>query len=117
MITNTIDITTAYAAAANGYVQDLGGWDYCVVQLVSPSASTAFAATNDGGGVTGESDGSAETATNFTAVTGTNLATGTGVTSLAVSGMVKFNVIGRYLKIGATGVTATKVILSLSKIG
>ncbi len=115
-IQRIIDITTDLnnnSIATN----DVGGWDYVEVQLVSPTGTFSFLTSSDSGGITGVSDGSSASATNFTAVSGTNLATATGVTSLAASGIVKFSNIAQYLQIsGAGGAQVTKAFLRLYKI-
>lgn len=91
---------------------DVGGSDYVVVQLVSPTGTFTFSSTNDAGAITGVSDGSAVSATNWVAVQGTNLNSGSGVTTLAASGMVKFQGIGQFLQIsGAAGAQVTKAFL------
>jgi len=64
---------------------DIGGWDFAVVQLATVVGTWSFFTTIDSGDITGVSDGSATSATNFIAVQGTNLATGSGVTSLATA--------------------------------
>jgi hypothetical protein len=115
MLSNTIDVTTQFNA--NGqFNQDVGQWDYVIVQLVSPSGTINFLCSSDSGAIQGVTDGNATSATNFNAVEMTNLATnGTG-TSAAASGSYKFNVVGRYLQLSGAGVTATKVLLQLNKI-
>lgn len=110
-----LDVTTDLNADGR-VVIDCGGWDYADVQLVSPTTTVNFENTNDSGAVTGVSDGSAASATNFVSVQGTNLATGTGVTSLNASGVVKFNGIARYLRLIGAGVTVTKALVRLYKI-
>lgn len=112
-VSQVIDFTNKYTAAGALNI-DIGGWDSVIVQLVTPSGTTSFLSSSDSGDVQGISDGSAISATNFTAVTGTNLATGSGVTSLAVSGSVKFSGIGRYLQLSAG--TATKLLVKYYKI-
>lgn len=97
-------------------VLDTGGYDYAVVQLVSPTSTATFAHTNDSGDVQGVSDGSAASAANFVTVQGTDQSSGTGVTTLATSGIVKFTGIGRYLRIMGPGLTVTKAEVRLFKI-
>lgn len=96
---------------------DVGGWDYAEVQLVTPTGTFSFLTSSDANEITGVSDGSAASATNFTAVSGINLATATGVTSLATSGIVKFSNLAQFLRIsGAGGAQVTKAIIRLYKI-
>lgn len=95
---------------------DLGGFDYIIVQLVTPTSTATFKTTNDAGAITGVSAGSAASATNFIDVQGTNLNSGSAVTSLAVSGMVRFNYIGQFFRIEGPGLTVTKAIIRAYKI-
>ena len=97
---------------------DVGGWDYAEVQLVSPTGTFSFLTSNDSGGITGVSDGGPQSATNFTAVTGTKLADASAVTTLAGSGIVKFSNLGQYLRItGAGAAQVTEALVRLYKIG
>jgi hypothetical protein len=114
-ITNTYDYTTQFNANS-GVVIDMGGWDNVTVQLVSPSGAVSFNTTNDAGAITGISDGGAASATNYTAIQGINLATGSGVTSLNATGSVRFNNVGKYLQLTGSSVTATKVIAFFTNI-
>ena len=115
-LSTTLDVTKQFNANS-GYIADFSGWDYCVVQLVSPSGAVSFNTSNDSGAVQGVSDGSSISASNFTAVQGTNLASGSAITSLNATGNVRFGYIGRYLQLTGSSVTATKVILFFTKIG
>ena len=99
----------------NGSVNlDIGGWDYVVIQVVTPTGTTSFKTSNDAGSVLGVTEGNALTATNFVAVLATNLATGTTATSTAADGMFKINVAGRFLQI--SGATVAKLLVTLQKI-
>ncbi len=96
---------------------DIGGWDYAVVQLVTPTGTFTFNTTNDAADVTGVSDGSAISATNWIATQGTNLNSGSGVTTLNASGLVRFEKVGQFLQIiGTAAATVTKAIVRLYKI-
>lgn len=96
---------------------DIGGWDFIVVHLIFSSGTFSFLTSNDSGDVTGVSDGSAASAANFLAVTGTKLVDASAVTALTGSGMVKFSGIGQYFRIsGAAAAQITKGIVRLYKI-
>lgn len=95
---------------------DVGGWDFAEVQLVTPTATATFETTNDAGGIQGVSDGSAVSATNYVAVQGTNVTSGSAVSTLAVSGLVKFNNLGQFLRIIGPGLTVSKAFVRLYKI-
>ena len=110
-----LDVTADFNANA-AVKLDTGGFDYTVVQLVSPSTTVNFEHSNDSGDIQNVSDGSAVSSTNFVTLQGTNLASGAAVTSLAASGLVRFSYYGRYLKLSGTSVTATKVLVRLYKI-
>lgn len=116
-ISTTIDVSSTFATGGSSSVNlDLSGWDTAVVQLVSPSGAINFLSSNDGGQVTGVSDGNATSAINFTAVQGTNLATGSAATSGSASGLWKISGFGRYIQLSGSSITATKVLVELSKI-
>ena len=115
MVSQYLDLTNELAAGS-GVIIDIGEWDYAVVQLVSPSGTVTFRTSNDSGAVQSVSDGSAVSATNFVDVQGTNLTSGSAVTTLATSGIIKFPVIGRYLQLTGTTLSATKLLVKLSKI-
>lgn len=96
---------------------DIGGWDYAIVQLVTPTGTFTFSSTCDAGAVQGVSDGNAASATNWIVTQGTNLNSGSGVTTLAASGMVKFTGVGQFLQIaGAAAAQVTKAFVRLYKI-
>ena len=116
MAVQSIIDATADINADGRWQGDIGGFDYAIVQLISPTSTATFATTVDSGDVTGISDGSAASATNFIDVQGTNLNSGTAVTTLAVSGMVRFSYIGRFLRIMGPGLTVTKALIRLYKI-
>ena len=115
MISKIEDVTTEFNANS-GYIQDLSGWDYAVVQIISPSGAVSFKTTNDSGYTTGVIPPSPVVPANWLAVQGVDLATGTAATSTSTSTNYKFNVIGKYLQLTGSSVTATKVIISLNKI-
>ncbi|MCA2656637.1 hypothetical protein [Microcystis sp. M061S2] len=99
-ITRVVDVTNVFSATgAQAYVQELSGWDNCVVQIVSPSAAINFNTTSDNGSVTGTLPPVPQVPANWVSVQGTNLTTGTAVTSLAATGIVRFSNIGEFLQI------------------
>lgn len=110
-----LDVTdTLNSSALNEVKLDVGGYDYAIVHAVYPAGTLNFTTTNDGGAVQGGSDGNPTASINYVSVQGTNLATGSGVTSLAVSGLVRFGYIGQYLRLNGT--TVDKCIVRLFKI-
>lgn len=116
-IATTIDVSATFASGGSGSVNlDVSGWDYATIQLVSPTGAINFLSTNDGGGIIGVTDGNATSAANFTAVQGTNLATGVAATSGSASGLWRISSMGRYIQLSGTSITATKVLVLLSKI-
>lgn len=102
--------------ANNFAIVELSNWDYCVIQVVSPSGTINLTATNDSGAIQGETDGSYKLSTSYTTVQATKLSDGTAVTALATSGQYRVGVVGRYLKIGGVGASAAKLLVMLSKI-
>lgn len=99
-ITEIIDVTPVFqTGAAQAYVQDVGGWDNVVVQIISPSAAINFNTTSDNGSVVGTLPPVPQVPANWLSVQGINLATGTAVTSVAASANVRFSNIGKFLQI------------------
>ena len=119
-----LDVTNEYASGSESGTPclvklDTGGYDYAVVQLVNPSGTVSFKHTNDSGDIQGVSDGSAVSSANGITLQGVNLANGSGVTSLAASGLVRFQSYGRYLWLDGTGETPStvdKILVRLYKI-
>ena len=97
---------------------DSGGYDYAVVQFISPTDTVTFRHTNDSGDIQGVSDGSAISSTNAQLVQGVNLATGAAATSVGASSLFRFQSNGRYLWLdgSATPVSVTKLLVRLYKI-
>lgn len=115
-VSQIVDITNEFNSNSGVWVLDVDSWDYVVVQLVTPSAAVTFKTTNDSGAIQGSGDGNQYAATNFTNAQGTDLASGSGVTSLADTGLVKFNVIGKYLQLTSSSATVAKAIVRFYKV-
>ena len=113
MLSTTIDATTKFNATGK-YNLDLNGWDYAVVNVITPSAIVNFNTTNDSNAKAGISDGDAYTAINWQPISLTNIATGTGVTSTTTTGNFKLNQGARFLQLAGT--TASKILIVLSQI-
>jgi hypothetical protein len=98
---------------------DTSGWDYAIFQIVSPTGSITFKSTNDAGAVQGVTDGNATLATNFVTTYAIDLSSSTGAlaASTSVSGIYKYQSVGRFIQLaGANGTTVTKLLVQLSKI-
>lgn len=119
MISQIMDCTAAFNA--DGKIQvDIGGWDFVIAHIIGNSGTVTFKASNDAGAVTGTTDGNASTAENFTAIQGTNLATGSGATSIvatvAPGTLFKFNGVGRFLQLETVGGTVGELYLYCGKV-
>ncbi len=102
---------------ASGYNIDISNWDYVVVQLLLSAGTVTFSASNDSGAVTGGTDGSPASAQNFVVVQGTNLTSGSAVTTTTgTNSLVRFGVVGRYLQLSGATAVATKAFLYFTKI-
>jgi hypothetical protein len=110
------DITESFNQNAGDWNMDIGGWDYAVVHLITPSGQVDFLTSNDSGDITGVSDGSYVSAANFVACQGIVLATGAGATSLNATGLIRFEKVGRYLRLQSTAATVAKALVRLYKI-
>lgn len=114
-IQTVLDITADINADGRATL-DVGGWDYSVVELVTPTSTATFSSTSDAGDITGVSDGNATSATNFVTTQGTDLSSGSAVSTLAATGQVKFTGGGRFLRIMGPGLSVTKGLVRLFKI-
>lgn len=110
------DITLSFNQNGGDWNMDVGGWDYAVVHLVTPTGQVDFLTSNDSGDITGVSDGGPVSAANFVAVQGIVLATGAGATSLNATGLIRFTGIGRYLRLQSSSASVTKALVRLYKI-
>lgn len=94
----TIDLTEDFNERAY-YIQDLSGYDFAVLQIVTPSATIAFNTTNDNGGVTGTLLPSPQVPVNWTPVFGLNLQTNVIAINAAATGIWRFEIIGQFLQL------------------
>jgi hypothetical protein len=111
-----LDLTSQYNT--DGYVViDVGGFLSGVVYIYNGSKASVFSSSNDGGEELGTIMGSALTAENFYSTRLTNLATGLpSYTAVAGNSNYKFEKIGKYLKVEASGILVDKLIIQLFKI-
>jgi hypothetical protein len=94
----TIDLTAKYNKNAS-IVEDISGYDFAVLQIVTPSATIAFNTTNDNGSTTGTMLPSPQVPANWTPVFGLNLQTNVIAINTAASGIWRFDIIGQFLQI------------------
>jgi len=117
--TYTFDGTTYTKPAGTTFVE-LSNYDFCLVQFVGLSgAAAAFQTTLDSGAIQGKTDGNVKMSTNYLDVYGVDVSSATNALVKSVASgaaIVRFPVVGRYLKIGGTGCVATKVLVTLTKI-
>jgi hypothetical protein len=119
-----LDVTNEYTTGSQSGTPyllklDTGGFDYAVVQFVSPSGAIIFQHTNDSGDIQGVSDGSAVSSANAVALQGVNLADGTAVTTISADSIVRFQSFGRYLWLDGSleePSTVSKLLVRLYKI-
>lgn len=117
-LTRLLDLTPDFNAVTNPAVKiDVSGWDFVVAQLVLPTGTVTFSATNDGGAIEGTTDGNATSSLNYIDVQGTNLNSGVATTTLGASGLIRFAVVGKFMRFSASGtVTVAKLLVYLFKI-
>lgn len=105
-----IDVTDAFNAAS-AVVIDMGGFDYAIAQVKTPSSAISFESTNISG-----NPSNAVNAADFTAIQGTILGSGTAATSINANGMVRFSYAGQYLKLKGTAATVANLTIRLFKV-
>ena len=79
------------------YYQDLNGWDFAIVQFVTPSALISFSTSNDNGSINGQLLPAPEVPENLITVQGVDLATKSNISAINFDGLVQFSAIGKYL--------------------
>lgn len=117
-LTRLLDLTPEINATNPTVKIDVSNWDYVIVQAVTPGVTITVSATLDAGAVEGVTDGSALSSLNYVAVQGTNLNSGTSVTTITASGLTRFGVVGKFMQFSATGspVVVGKLLVYLFKI-
>lgn len=115
MTSRLLDLTSQFNADAKVQI-DVSEWDYVVAHFVSPTGTVTFKGSNDGGAIAGVSEGDANSATNWVAINGLNLATNSSATSIAATSLFKFNVVGKFIQFESVANTVTKLLIQLSKI-
>jgi hypothetical protein len=115
MLAVTLDKTTDFNLN-NGVKLDVSGWQNITIQATgSLSGTISITGSIDGGGITGISEGSPKQSVNYTAVTATNQATGTGLTAITVAGNYTITNPPKYIQIGgASAATTGKLIIYLT---
>ncbi len=90
---------------------DVGEWDRVTAQIVAPVTGTVFVyGSNDGGAVTGVTQGNAKLATNFNPAEVTNLATHAVTNTITAAGNYK------YLRLAGGGISVYKLLVDNMKI-
>ena len=115
MLSRYLDLAEeANAAEDISVVIDVSNYDYFLVQPIGDGA--IIEVTLDGGAVQGVSDGGTSTATNFIAPVGTNITTNNIEQNVLDGDIIRFDVIGRYVKISSGGLPFTNLFVMLAKI-
>ena len=99
----------------NGCTIDTSGWDYVLINMSFDDGVIQFFSSNDSGAITGVTDGSSISATNFYPATFLDVST-LNDSQLATPGtsMFKAYLVGRFIRL--SGDTATKIILQYHKL-
>jgi hypothetical protein len=116
MLAQLYDLTDRYVGATPSVTIDIGAFEHLTIQVVNPTGTINVTGSNDGGAITGSTEGNPTTATNFTAIQVIPLATGTATTSITTAGLYRMTPIAfKYLRISGAGSTATKLIVFANK--
>lgn len=114
MLAQYLDLTQEITLNAE-CVFETSNYDYAIVQLINPGGFVNFYATIDSGAIQGVSDGSAKSSINYSSIVGTDLTTGALVSSSISTNLIKFDVVGRYIKIQGS-ISPNKLLVMLTKI-
>ncbi len=115
MLSQIIDITSDLNSLHSVNL-DVSQWQNATIHLSGNVTGTIdVKGTNDAGAIQGVSDGNAVSAANFTAIQGTNLATGATITGVAAAGNFKFVVSTKFIQIGGSNAaTSGKIYVFLN---
>lgn len=104
---------------AEGYVEfEISNYDYAVFQVTGLGSAFNVYSTIDSGAITGISDGSIITSTNYMNISVLNLADYKYISQVGDDGIYRIDVAGRYIRLGQPfdTNTATKLLVMLAKI-
>lgn len=102
----------------NYAVVDIGAFEHLTIQVIGLAGTCNIAGTNNGGAVTGVSDDSPATATDFNAVQAVNLTSGAAATAVTGTTLFRISPVSfKYLRLG-DGATfaATRVLIHCSTV-
>jgi|ERR1700677_412471 len=120
MIAKHVDFTNQFnlgIGTNTGLLQiDTSGFDFVIVHFVNLAGAITFSGSNDGGGITGEAQDNATSATNWVSVQGVNATTGASGTTAATNTIYKFSSVARYLQFDGTASTTCKILVYFAKI-
>lgn len=116
MLAQSFDLTEKYTGAAPSVTIDIGNYEHLTIDVAGISGTISVEGTNDGGAITGSTEGNATSATNFTALQVIPLATGTATTTIATAGLYRISPVSfKYLRLSGAGSTVTKLIVFANK--
>jgi hypothetical protein len=118
-LSQTRDVTDQFNAQGY-YVADASNWDYLIWQIMLPTSTIEFYCTNNSGAISGITDGSSISASDFVSASFLNLLSNAYETSVAAStvNMFRSDQIGQFVMIASpeVGATASKIIVQYHKI-
>lgn len=100
-VSTVIDATNAFNKN-NAFYQDLSGWDRVIVEIVNSDSPIYFKTTNDNGYITGDTMPAPEVPINWESVLGIDLTNDLDISSINGTGIVKFDIIGKYLQLAGS---------------
>lgn len=116
MLVQQFDLTDKYIGVSPSVTIDIANYEHLTIDIAGITGTINTEGTNDGGGITGVTDGNATSATNFTAVQVIPLATGTATTTISANGLYRLSPISmRYLRLSGAGSAVTKLIVIANK--
>ena len=120
MIAKHVDFTNQFnlgIGTNTGLLQiDTSGFDFVIAHFVNLAGAITFSGSNDGGGITGETEGNPTSATNWVSVQGVNATTGAAGTTAATNTIYKFSSVSRYLQFDGTASASCKILVYFAKI-
>lgn len=116
MLAQSFDLTDKYTGATPSVTIDIGNYEHLTIDVAGITGTINVDGTNDGGAITGSTEGNPTSATNFTAVQVIPLATGTAATTITTAGLYRISPVSfKYLRLSGAGSSATKLIVFANK--
>lgn len=117
MLSRTIDLTDQINNGTNYAIADVGEWESLTIQAIGLAGTMTIAATNNGGEITGSTNGGPRDSADYNSIQAINLTTGAAATAVTGTTLFRITPISfKYLRLGdGSSATATKLLVHCTK--